>query len=97
MVKLDRLYINAESTRNLQISKIYYIEYNNQIFPENYHIHLIAYDAASSYHCMHQIVGSKILKWDCILNCCTECPRMKAPYLESSKQLDRLFTGSLHK
>ena len=31
--KLDKLYINYSSTRILQRSKIDFIEYNNQMFP----------------------------------------------------------------
>ena len=71
--KMDKLYINSAS--------IDYIEYNNQIFPNNLHIHLRDFDAASSYHCPSPIVGSKILKWECILNCCADCPGMSSPDL----------------
>ena len=39
--KIDKLYINSASTRILQISKIDLIEYKNQIFPNNLHMHLI--------------------------------------------------------
>ena len=46
LVKLDKLYINSASTRLLQISKHYFVEYNNQIFPNNSHIHLRACDDA---------------------------------------------------
>ena len=94
--KLYKLYINAKSTRILQISHKDYIEYRNQIFRNNSHIHLISCDAVSSYHFPSPISGSKFLKWDCILNCCAYCPGMNAPYLESSKQLYCLFLGSLH-
>ena len=76
MAKPDQLYINYASTRLLQISKI-----NNQIFPNNSYIHLSACDSESSYHCPFPITGSKIPKWDCILNCCSDYPRMNAPYL----------------
>ena len=48
--KLDKLCINSASTRILQISKNCFIEYNNQIFPNNPPIHLIACDSASSYN-----------------------------------------------
>ena len=39
LAKLDKLYINYESTRLLQISKHDFIEYNNHIFPNKSHIH----------------------------------------------------------
>ena len=97
MAKLDKLYIISESTKNLQISNIYFIEYKNQIFPNNLHIHLIASDSASSYHCPSRITGSNIPKWDCIFNCCSYFPIMNDPYLESSEQLDDLFPDSIHK
>ena len=42
--KLDKLYINYASTILLQRSKTYFIEYMNQIFPNNSHINLIARD-----------------------------------------------------
>ena len=89
--------MNYLSTRLLQRSKINSFEYKNQIFPNNSHIHLRACDAASSYHCTYPITGSNIPKWDCILNCCSDCTRMNAPHLESSEKIDLLFTASLHK
>ena len=49
MSKFIKLYINSESIRLLQRSKINCIEYHNQIFPNNSHIHLRASDAASLY------------------------------------------------
>ena len=67
------------------------------MFPNNSHIHLIACEYSSSYHCPYPITGSNILKWCCIFNCCSGCPIMNAPYLESSEQLDRLFPASFHK
>ena len=91
--KLDNLYINYASNRLLQISKNYFIEYKNKIFPNNSHINLRACDAAISF----SINGSNIPIWDCILNCFYDCPRMNAPYLESSEQLDHFFTDSFHK
>ena len=97
LTKLDKLYINSASTRLLQISNNYFIEYNNQVFPNNSHIYLKSCDAMSSYNFPSPITGSNISKWDCILNCCSDCPRINAPYLESSEQLDRLFPTSLHK
>ena len=50
-----------------------------------------------SYHCPSLISGSKLPKWDCILNSCDDCPGMNAPDLESSKQIYGLFLGSLNK
>ena len=97
MAKLDKLYINYVSTRRLQISNIYFIEYKNQIFPNNSRIHLRACDAASSYHFPYPIKGSNIPIWDFILNCCPDCPGINATDLESSEQLDRLFPDSLQK
>ena len=44
-----------------------------------------------------QFLDQEIPKWECMLNCCSDCPIMNAPGLESPEQLDRLFTGSLHK
>ena len=49
--KLDKLCFNSASTRILQKSKINFIEFQNQLFPHNSHIHLRACDHASSYHC----------------------------------------------
>ena len=95
--KLDKLYINYASTRLLQIPKNDFIEYKNQIFTNNSHIRIREYDAASSYHFPSTITGSNIPKWDCILNCCSDCPRTNAKYLEQSEQLYRLLTASLHK
>ena len=95
--KLDKLYINYISTRLLQISKIYFIEYKNQRCPNNLEINLRVCDAASSYHCPSPITISNIPKWDRILNYCSDCTGMKAPDLELSEQLDHLFTASLHK
>ena len=60
-------------------------------------MHIKACDAASPYHCPFTVTGSNIPKWDLILNCCSGCPRMNAPYLESSEQLDHLFPASVHK
>ena len=76
--KLDKLYINSELTRLLQRSKIKFIEYKNQKIPDNPHLHLIFWDAASSYHCTSPIIVSKIPKWGCI---CADRPRMNSPYL----------------
>ena len=82
LVKLDKLYINSASTRLLQISKHYFVEYNNQIFPNNSHIHLRSFDTASSYNCPSKITGTKITKWDCIWNCCADCTSNNTPDLE---------------
>ena len=97
MDKLDKLYINSVSTRIFQISNIDFIEYKNQIFPNNSHIHLRVCDSASSYYFTSPITGSKITKWVYTLNCCSDCPEANAPYLELSEQLDFLFPTSLHK
>ena len=97
LTKLDKLYNNSPSARLLQGCKIDFIEYKNQIFTNNSHIHLLACDAASSYHCPYPITGSNIPKWDCILNCFSGCSSMNYPYLESSEQLDYLFPIFLHK
>ena len=95
--KLDQLYINYTSTRLIETSKNDLIEYNKQIFPNDSHIYLRACDAASSYHCPPTIIGSKIPRWDCILNFCSDCTMMNAPFLEPPEQLDHLFPASLYK
>ena len=95
--KLDKLYINYESTRVLKISKIDLIEYKNKIFPNNSHIYLRDCDSTSSYHCPYPITGPNIPKWECILNFCFDFTRMNDPYLESPEQMDRFFPDSLHK
>ena len=82
LAKPDKLYINYASTRLLQGSKNDFIAYQNKIFPNNSRIHLRAGDAVSSYHCTSTMTGSNIPKWDCILNYCSDCPRMNATYLE---------------
>ena len=82
LATLDKLYINSASTRLLQRSKHDFVEYKNQILPNNSHIHLIACDSESSYHCSSPITGSKIPKWGCILNFFSGCPRMNALYLQ---------------
>ena len=82
LAKLDNLYIISASTRLLQISKNYFIQYKNETFPNNSHIQLRACDAASSYYFPFPITGSNIPKRDCILNCCYEKTRMNAPNLE---------------
>ena len=89
--KLDKLYISTKSTRLLQRPTKYDIEYNIQTFPNNSHNHIRNCNYASSYHCPSTIAGSKIPIWDCMLNCCAECPGMKAPDLESSKILTVYF------
>ena len=96
MAKLDTFYVNSASTSLLQRYKHDFIKYNNKTFPNNLHIHLRACDAVSSYKCTHPITESNIPKWDHILNCCSVCLSMNAPYLESSEQLDRFFPGYLH-
>ena len=47
LAKIDQLYINESSTKLLKRSNKYCIEYKNHIFPNDKHIHLIAYDHAS--------------------------------------------------
>ena len=47
LAKLDKLYINSASTRLLDRSKNYFIEYRKQIFPNDSHKHLRAFDASS--------------------------------------------------
>ena len=95
--KLNKLCINYASTRLLEISKNVFIEYKKQIFSNYSHIHLRACYSESSYHCFSPITGSKIPKWDWILNCCYECPMMNAPFLKSSEQINHFFPTSLHK
>ena len=84
LAKIDKLYINSASTRLLQRSKIGFIEYKNQIFPNDSHIHLRAFDSVSSYHFTYPITVSKITKWDCILYFCYYCPGTNATDLQSS-------------
>ena len=81
LAKLRKLYINSASTRLLQISKSALIEYNNQKFPNNSHIHLIPLDDASSYNCPSPITGSNFTKCYCISNSCSVCLMMNEPYL----------------
>ena len=97
LAKLDKLYINSASTRLLQRSKNYFIEYKNRIFSNNSHIHLRSCDSASSYHCPYPITVPKIPEWGFIINCCSDCSRINGPYLEPLEQLDFLFPASLHK
>ena len=78
------------------MSKSDFIEYKNKVFSNNSHIHLRECNAAPSYNCTSSINVSNIQKEDCILNYCSDFPRMNAPYLESSEQLDCLFTDSIH-
>ena len=82
MEKIDKLYINSASTRILQRYKNDFIQYKDQIFPNNSHVHLRDCDATSSYNLPSKITGSKIPEWECILNCCYDFPRMNATYLE---------------
>ena len=84
LAKLDKLYINSSSTKFLEISKNDFIYYKNQIFPYKSHINLIECDTESLYHCNSPSTRSNIPKWDCILNCWSDFPRMNYPYLESS-------------
>ena len=81
LTKLDNLYVNSASTRLLQRYNIDFVEYKNQIILDNFCIHLRACDAESSYNCPSPITVSKIIKWDCIFNCCYDCPGMNSPYL----------------
>ena len=97
LAKIDKLYINSASTRPLQISNNYFIEYNNQIFPNNSHIHLRICDAESSYYCLPPITRSNISKREYVLNYCSVCPRTTAPDLESSEQFHCFFHASLCK
>ena len=57
--KLDKLYINYASKRLLKRSKNYFIEYKNQISPNNSHIHLRSGDAASSYNFPFQLLDQR--------------------------------------
>ena len=97
MAKLDKFYINYDSTKVFQIFKFDFIKYNNQIFPNNSYINLRACDAVSSYNCQSKITASKIPKWYYILNFCYNFPRVNVLYLESSEQLYFLFPASLQK
>ena len=97
LVKVDKLYIVYASTLLLQISNSDIIQYMNDTFPKISHIHLRACDDVSSYRCPSPITASNIQNRNWILNCCSDCTRMNAPYLESSEQLDCLFPTSLHK
>ena len=72
--KLDKLYINSASPGILQISKNDFIQYKNEIFPNNSHIHLRACYAASSCHFLSPIHGSNIPKQDYILSFCSDFP-----------------------
>ena len=58
--KLDKLYIDSASTRILERSKNDFIEYKKKMFPNDSHINLRAYNAASSYNCSATINGSNI-------------------------------------
>ena len=78
--KNDKLYINVPSTRLLHGSKKDNYEFNNQVFPNKPHIHIIR-DASLLYHCHSPMTELKIPKWDCILKYCSECPVIKLPYL----------------
>ena len=64
LAKLDNLIINSASNKLLQGSKKYFIEYINQIFPNNSHINLRACDASSPYYCPLQLLDQTFQKWD---------------------------------
>ena len=85
------MYLNTVWTRILQRSKKEYYKYKNKIFPNNSHIYIRYFDAASSYPFPYTMTGSRIPKCDCILNCCSGFHRMKAVSLESSKTLENFF------
>ena len=55
MAKLDKFYINYESTKVFQIFKFDFIKYKNQIFPNNSHINL-----EPVMLCHHIIVNLKL-------------------------------------
>ena len=57
LAKLDQLYIDHASTRLLEISKNDFIEYKEQIFPNDSHLYLISCDASSPYHSPSTITG----------------------------------------
>ena len=76
---LDKLYVRSELTTLLQKYKKCFIEYKNEIFSNDLHIHINSCDAASSYYFPSQNIGSNIPKWDCILNYYSDFPRMNAP------------------
>ena len=82
LAKLDHVYIYSASTRLSQISKNDFIQYNNQILPNNSHIHLRSCDDESSYHCPSPITGLNIPTWGYILNFCYDCPWINDSYLE---------------
>ena len=95
--KLYNFYINAAPTRILHGSNEYYIECNKQKL-QTIHTYIVETEMLRHNIVVHiQLQDKKIPKWNCILNCCAEYPVIKAPYLESSEKLDRLFPGSLHK
>ena len=58
--KLDKLYINSESTRFLQRSRHNSIEYKNQTFTNHSHIHLRAFYSVSLFRFPYIITGSNI-------------------------------------
>ena len=94
--KLDKVYLKSASIILLQGPKNDFIEYKNEIFPNDSHIHLRAC-YSSSFIFPSPINVSKIPKRNFILNCCSDCSRMNAPYLEWSEKLDCFFPASLHK
>ena len=57
LAKLYKLYNNSALTRLYQISKIYFIQYKNEIFINILYIHSISCDDVSSYHCASPIIG----------------------------------------
>ena len=97
LTKLDYLYITYALTRLLEISKNDFVEYKKQITPNYSHVHLRACDDTSPYNCSSTMIGSKITKWYCILNFCSDCPITNATFLESSEQLNCFFPAFLHK
>ena len=51
----------------------FYDAYNNSVYPNYSHFHIIAYNAASWNNCTSTTIGSKIAKWDQMMNYCSKC------------------------
>ena len=57
---IERLYLNAESTRLIQRSKKEYYEFKNEIPPKQLYINIRDCDTVSSYNCLSSMKESNI-------------------------------------
>ena len=84
-IKNNENSLSRGSDEQLNAEKIF-PRYSDVVLPDGESINPHAKDSAFSIMCEFTEKYTKLTKWSCLLNCCTECPGVFVPDVEMNAE-----------